>query len=141
MLVSLRQQITSGKSLKDLSKLIRDRGMVVADVIAHAEWIVEDETRRRKGFEEAKRIMGICQEIGSPHVAAPPQGAAVFLLQHLFEPPGWVFRLFAVLCHVAVMLGLVIVGWRHFGDASAGMAAAGSRAPAAAPASRPRSSA
>ncbi len=56
--------------------------------------------------------------------AAPPQGAAVFLLQHLFDPPDWAFRLFAVLCHVAVMLGLLIVGWRHFGDASAGMAAA-----------------
>jgi hypothetical protein len=48
----------------------------------------------------------------------------VFLVQQLFDPPGWVFRLLAVLCHVAIVLGLVAIGWRHFGDASAGMAAA-----------------
>jgi len=69
------EHVRSGKSLKDLAKLIRDRGMVVADVIAFAEWIVDDASRRRKGLEEAKRIMGLCQEIGSPHLAAPPQGA------------------------------------------------------------------
>ncbi len=71
----LDQHVKDGKSLKDLGKLVRDRGMVVADIIAHAEWIVDDDARRRKGFEEAKRIMGMAQEIGSPHVAAPPAGA------------------------------------------------------------------
>jgi hypothetical protein len=55
---------------------------------------------------------------------ATPYGAAVYLLQHLAEPPGWVFQLFAVLCHVALVVGLVVIGWRHFGDAAAGMAAA-----------------
>jgi sugar phosphate isomerase/epimerase len=74
-IAELDEHVKSGKSLKDLAKLTRDRGMVVADVIAHAEWIVDDAARRRKGFEEAKRIMGLCQEIGSPHMAAPPQGA------------------------------------------------------------------
>jgi hypothetical protein len=48
----------------------------------------------------------------------------VFLVQYLFEPPGWAFRLFAVLCHVAIIVGLAVIGWRHFGDASAGMAMA-----------------
>jgi len=71
----LDQHGTEGKSLKDLAKLNRDRGLVVADVIAFAEWIVDDDARRRKALEEAKRIMGICQEIGSKHMAAPPQGA------------------------------------------------------------------
>jgi hypothetical protein len=46
------------------------------------------------------------------------------LVQKLFEPPGWVFRLLAVCCHVAIVLGLVVVGWRHFSDPAAGMAAA-----------------
>lgn len=54
---------------------------------------------------------------------AQPQGPAVFLLQHLLELRGWAFGIFAVLCHVAVIAGLVAVGWRHFGDPSAGMAA------------------
>jgi hypothetical protein len=55
---------------------------------------------------------------------APPDGTAALFVQYLFDPPAWVFRLFAVLCHVAIMLGLVVVGWRHFADATAGMAAA-----------------
>jgi hypothetical protein len=46
------------------------------------------------------------------------------MVQQLFDPPAWMYRLLAVLCHVAIVLGLVVVGWRHFGDASAGMAAA-----------------
>jgi hypothetical protein len=33
-------------------------------------------------------------------------------------------RTLAVLCHLAVVAGLVVVGWRHFHDAHAGMAAA-----------------
>jgi hypothetical protein len=33
-------------------------------------------------------------------------------------------RSLAILCHLAVIAGLVVVGWRHFQDAHAGMAAA-----------------
>jgi hypothetical protein len=33
-------------------------------------------------------------------------------------------RLFAVLCHLSVVLGLIVIGWRHFQDTTAGMAAA-----------------
>jgi hypothetical protein len=67
--------------------------------------------------------------LAAPPVAASPaadpiQGTADFLLLQMFDPPGWVFRLVAVLCHIAILLGLVIVGWQHFGDASSGMAAA-----------------
>ncbi len=47
----LEQHVKAGKSLTDLGKLVRDRGLVVADGIAFAEWIVDDDARRRKGFE------------------------------------------------------------------------------------------
>ncbi len=36
----------------------------------------------------------------------------------------WAARGLAVLCHAAVLAGLVMVGWRHFGDLAAGVAAA-----------------
>jgi hypothetical protein len=36
----------------------------------------------------------------------------------------WVGRTLAVLCHLAIVVGLVLVGWRHFQDVHAGMAAA-----------------
>jgi 2-keto-myo-inositol isomerase len=71
----LDRHVRDGKSLKDLGKLVRDRGLVVADAIAFAEWIVDDEQRRRKAFEEAKRIMSMLQEVGCKHLAAPPKGA------------------------------------------------------------------
>lgn len=65
----------SGGSLKDLGKRARDRGLAIIDVIGFAEWIVDDEGRRRKGLDEAKRVMAMCQEIGCPNMAAPPVGA------------------------------------------------------------------
>ncbi|MBI3407795.1 MAG: hypothetical protein HY040_05490 [Planctomycetes bacterium] len=36
----------------------------------------------------------------------------------------WLERAFAVLGHIAVVIGLVLIGWRHFQDPAAGMAAA-----------------
>jgi hypothetical protein len=36
----------------------------------------------------------------------------------------WVGRTLAILCHLAVVAGLVTIGWRHFQDLTAGMAAA-----------------
>ncbi|MGH7226228.1 MAG: hypothetical protein ACRELF_23680, partial [Gemmataceae bacterium] len=36
----------------------------------------------------------------------------------------WVERGLTVLCHLAVALGLILIGWRHFEDLHAGMAAA-----------------
>jgi hypothetical protein len=38
--------------------------------------------------------------------------------------PFWLRRAFAVLCHLSVVVGLVVIGRRHFQDAAAGMAAA-----------------
>lgn len=58
-----------------------------------------------------------------PVPVTPGEGAAVFMVQQVFAPPAWAFQLIAVLCHVAVIVGLVMIGWRHFGDISAGMAA------------------
>jgi len=36
----------------------------------------------------------------------------------------WVERGLTVLCHLAIALGLILIGWRHFEDLHAGMAAA-----------------
>jgi sugar phosphate isomerase/epimerase len=69
------EYLKSGGQLKELRKRIENAGLKVADVIGFSEWIVEDEARRKKGLEQAKRDMGWAAEIGSPHVAAPPVGA------------------------------------------------------------------
>ena len=67
--------LKEGGTLKDLRKRFEDSGLKVADVIGFAEWIVEDEGRRKKGLEQAKRDMDWAAQIGSPRLAAPPVGA------------------------------------------------------------------
>jgi 2-keto-myo-inositol isomerase len=69
------EYLKKGGTLKELRKRIEQAGLKVADVIGFAEWIVEDEARRKKGLEQAKRDMGWAAEIGSPRIAAPPVGA------------------------------------------------------------------
>ena len=69
------QYVKEGGSLKDLGKRARDLGVSIEDAIGFAQWIVDDADRRRKGLEDAKRIMGMLQELGCPRLAAPPAGA------------------------------------------------------------------
>ncbi len=64
-----------GGTLDDLAKRIKDAGLVVPDAIGFAEWIVEDEGRRKKGLEQAKRDMEKVARIGGTRLAAPPVGA------------------------------------------------------------------
>jgi sugar phosphate isomerase/epimerase len=67
--------VQAGGNLKDLGKKIADTGLRVESAIGFAEWIVDDDTRRAKGMEEAKRSMDIVQQIGGKRLAAPPFGA------------------------------------------------------------------
>lgn len=65
----------AGGSLKDLGKRISDAGLAVPDAIGFAEWVVEDEGRRKKGLEQAKRDMDLIRTVGGRRIAAPPVGA------------------------------------------------------------------
>ena len=71
----LDQFVKDGGRLKDLGKRIRDLGLSVESAIGFCEWIVDDEDRRRKGLEEARRSMEMVQQIGGKRLAAPPAGA------------------------------------------------------------------
>jgi 2-keto-myo-inositol isomerase len=72
-----------GGSLKDIGKRTRDVGLVIPDVIGFFEWIADDETRRKKGLEAAKRAMDLVQQIGGLRLAAPPVGATDAAVQSL----------------------------------------------------------
>jgi hypothetical protein len=57
---------------------------------------------------------------GAPNVGKQPPA-----VQAALRPlPPWLMRTLAVLCHLAIAAGLVVIGARHFQDAAAGMAAA-----------------
>jgi sugar phosphate isomerase/epimerase len=69
------QYVAAGGSLKDLGKKIADLGLSVESAIGFAEWIVDDDARRAKGLEEAKRNMDSLVQLGGKRLAAPPAGA------------------------------------------------------------------
>jgi 2-keto-myo-inositol isomerase len=71
----LDQHVKSGGSVKDLGKRLRDDGLQVPSSIAFFEWIVDDETRRQKALEEARRSMDLVAQLGGKRIAAPPAGA------------------------------------------------------------------
>jgi sugar phosphate isomerase/epimerase len=71
----LEAHVNQGGKLKDIAKRAGDAGVVIADVIAFFEWVVDDDDRRKKGLEEAKRVMDLAQQVGSVRIAAPPAGA------------------------------------------------------------------
>lgn len=69
------QYVKAGGSLKDLAKRLSDNGLSLEDAIGFPEWVVEDDARRKKGLEEAKRCMDLVQQLGGKRIAAPPAGA------------------------------------------------------------------
>ena len=69
------QYVAGGGTLRDLGKRIADAGLTVESAIGFGEWIVDDEARRAKGLEEAKRNMDMLVQIGGKRLAAPPTGA------------------------------------------------------------------
>jgi sugar phosphate isomerase/epimerase len=74
-LSEIDQYMKEGGSLKDLGKRLRDSGLRVESSIAFFEWIVDDEARREKALEDARRAMDRVRRIGGKGIAAPPAGA------------------------------------------------------------------
>ncbi len=71
----LDQHARDGGSLEDLGRHFRDLGLAVPSAIGFFEWVVDDDERRRKGFEEARRSMEVVRAVGGTRMAAPPVGA------------------------------------------------------------------
>lgn len=65
----------AGGKLPDLSKRLHDVGLAVEGAIGFFDWIVDDEERRAKALEEARRNMEMVAAIGGTRLAAPPTGA------------------------------------------------------------------
>jgi sugar phosphate isomerase/epimerase len=72
---SLQTYLDKGGTLKDLKMRLNDLGIQVENCIGFAEWIVDDDARRRRGMEQLKREMDMLAQIGCKRTAAPPAGA------------------------------------------------------------------
>jgi 2-keto-myo-inositol isomerase len=71
----LERYVRGGGSLRDLGRRIADAGLRVEDAIGFSEWIVDDDARRRRGLEDARRAMDMVLQLGCHRIAAPPAGA------------------------------------------------------------------
>ncbi|HEX4412418.1 MAG TPA: sugar phosphate isomerase/epimerase family protein [Lacipirellulaceae bacterium] len=78
----LETYVQQGGSLPDLKKHIADSGLTVESAIGFAEWIVDDEDRRTKGLEQARRDMELVQQIGGKRIAAPAAGATDLAIEY-----------------------------------------------------------
>ncbi len=78
----LKRYADGGGSLSDLGKRFRDAGIRVESAIDFFEWAVDDEARRKKAVEAARRSLDILAKIGGKRLAAPPVGAT----DHPVEP-------------------------------------------------------
>jgi sugar phosphate isomerase/epimerase len=72
---SIEEYQKGGGTLSDLRKRIADSGLSVESAIGFPEWIVDDDLRRNKGMERARREMDLVAQIGGKRFAAPPAGA------------------------------------------------------------------
>jgi len=71
----LQEHVKRGGDLRDLAKRIADAGLRVPSAIGFAEWVVDDEAKRKQGLENARRDMDMVRAIGGVRIAAPPVGA------------------------------------------------------------------
>lgn len=79
------EYVKNGGSLADLKKRIQDSGLTVESAIGFAQWIVDDDAKRKEGLEQAKRDMDTLRQIGGIRIAAPPTGATNQTDLNLFE--------------------------------------------------------
>jgi sugar phosphate isomerase/epimerase len=74
-IAAIEAYVQGGGTLKDLRQKVSDSGLTVEGAIGFPEWLVDDEARRAKGLDKAKREMDMVAQIGGRRFAAPPSGA------------------------------------------------------------------
>jgi sugar phosphate isomerase/epimerase len=70
----LDEHVKGGGKLEDVRKNVEDKGLTVVNLIGFFEWAVDDQARRQKGLDEARRNMDLAWQMGCSRVAAPPFG-------------------------------------------------------------------
>ena len=66
--------LDEGGTLVELSEMLSDNYLFVPNLIAFFEWAHPDEEKRKRAWEDARRIVDIAGSLQCPFVAAPPAG-------------------------------------------------------------------
>jgi 2-keto-myo-inositol isomerase len=70
----VKEYVDAGNSLEELSRIIKDHGLIVENAIGFAPWIVDDEQERLAGMQQMREEMEMMAKIGCKRIAAPPAG-------------------------------------------------------------------
>lgn len=107
----MEKHVSSGKTIKDAAKRIKDHGLKVESAIGFAAWVVDNDAQRKKGLEQAKRDMDLVQQLGGDRLAAPPVGATEQANLSLMKAADR----YRELCEVGAKLGVVpqVELWGH----------------------------
>lgn len=71
---TLQDYLKTGKTIKDVAKLLDSLGLKVENLISFAQWIVDDAATRKQGIEQMQTEMGLMAEIGCKRIAATGKG-------------------------------------------------------------------
>ena len=66
--------LEAGNSMASLRKNINDSGLKFENAIGFAPWMVDDNVKRKAGFEQMEKEMNLLAELGCQRVAAPAAG-------------------------------------------------------------------
>ncbi|MEM7312814.1 MAG: sugar phosphate isomerase/epimerase [Planctomycetota bacterium] len=80
----INDYVKRGGKLAELKQRIADLGLTVESAIGFAQWIVDDEAKRKKALDDARRDMELVKAIGGTRIAAPPAGATDRTEMNLF---------------------------------------------------------
>lgn len=94
--------VKNGGSLADQAKRCRDLGLGVVSAIGFAQWIVNDDDKRRAAFEQARRDMDLVKQLGGTRIAAPPTGETNNAALDLFAAA----KRYRALCEIGREIGV-----------------------------------
>lgn len=66
--------LNSGGTTSSLASRLKDKNLVLENMIGFAPWFTEDLGARARGLEQLEREMKVVSEIGGKYIAAPVQG-------------------------------------------------------------------
>lgn len=70
----IQEYLSSGNSLSELKKYISDSGLRFENAIGFAPWMVDDDVKRKAGFQQMEKEMELLAELGCTRIAAPAAG-------------------------------------------------------------------
>ena len=72
---SLKTYLDHGGTTREAKRRLNDLGIRVENAIGFAQWIVDDESKRKEGLIQMQSEMDLLAQIGCKRTAAPPMGA------------------------------------------------------------------